>query len=211
MSFLNLKISTYLLFFCLGLPQVYSNPIELSKPEVLLTGWNARCLKHADLNGDGLVDLVYFNLNKSYLEILYRTQQGIVPENVRPVRKNRWEPVLDDAKYTPERIFLNGTVSDIAIGDLNSDGVPDIIIGSPEDGVRIFFRENNSTWSEGFEIDSNKIRGYSKSLQVINENGMSQLFVFTEPGLEKISFLKGQPQYPSSLFRKETSVLMAWN
>ena len=202
MSFLNLKISTSLLFFCLGLSQVYSKPIELSKPEVLLTGWNARCLKHADLNGDGLVDLVYFNLNKSYLEILYRTQQGIVPENIRPVRKNRWEPVLEDAKYTPERIFINGTVSDIAIGDLNSDGESDIIIGSPEDGLRIFFRENNSTWSEGVEIDSNKIRGYSKSLQVINENGRSELFVFTEPGLEKISFLKGQPQYPSSLFRE---------
>ena len=42
-------------------------------------------------------------------------------------------------------------VSDIAIGDLNSDGVSDIIIGSPEDGVRIFFRENNSTWSEGLK------------------------------------------------------------
>ena len=110
--------------------------------------------------------------------------------------------MLEDAKYTPERIFINGSVTDIAIGDLNSDSVSDIIIGSPEDGVRIFFRENNSTWSEGFEIESNKIRAYSKSLQVINENGRSELFVFTEPGLEKISFLKGQPQYPSSLFRE---------
>ena len=202
MSLLNLKNSIFILFFCLGLSQVISKPIELSKPEVLLTGWNARCLQHADLNGDGLVDLVYFNLNKSYLEILYRTQKGIAPKNIRPVRRNRWEPVLEDANYQPERIFINGNVSDIAIGDLNSDGVADIIIGSPEDGVRIFFRENNSTWSDGFEIESNKIRAYSKSLQVINENGRNELFVFTEPGLEKISFLKGQPQYPPSLFRE---------
>ena len=202
MSFLNLKISTSLILFCLGLTQVSSKQIELSKPEILLTGWNARCLNHADLNGDGLVDLVYFNLNKSYLEILYRTHQGVLPKNIRPVLKNRWEPVLEDAKYTPERIFINGSVTDIAIGDLNSDSISDIIICSPEDGVRIFFRENNSTWSEGFEIESNKIRAYSKSLQVINENGNNELFVFTEPGLEKISFLNGQPQYPSSLFRE---------
>ena len=202
MSFLNLKISTFLILFCLGLTQVSSKPIELSKPEILLTGWNARCLNHADLNGDGLVDLVYFNLNKSYLEILYRTHQGVLPKNIRPVLKNRWEPVLEDAKYTPERIFINGSVTDIAIGDLNSDSISDIIIGSPEDGIRIFFRENNSTWSERFEIESNKIRAYSKSLQVINENGKNELFVFTEPGLEKISFLNGQPQYPSSLFRE---------
>ena len=200
MSFLNLKISSLLLFLCLS--QVSSKPIELSKPEILLTGWNARCLKHGDLNGDGLVDLVYFNLNKSYLEILYRTPKGIMPKNIRPVLKNRWEPVLEDAKYQPERIFINGSVTDIAIGDLNSDSVSDIIIGSPEDGLRIFFRENNSKWSEGLEIESNKIRAYSKSLQVINENGKNELFVLTEPGLEKISFLNGQPQYPSSLFRE---------
>ena len=33
-------------------------------------------------------------------------------------------------------------------------------------------------------------------------NGRTELFVFTEPGLEKISFLKGLPQYPSTLFRE---------
>ena len=87
--------------------------------------------------------MVYFNLNKSYLEILYRTHQGVLPKNIRPVLKNRWEPVLEDPKYTPERIFINGSVTDIAIGDLNSDSISDIIICSPEDGVRIFFRENN--------------------------------------------------------------------
>ena len=116
MSLVNLKNSICILFFCLGFSQVFSKPIELSKPEVLLTGWNARCLKHADLNGDGLVDLVYFNLNKSYLEILYRTQQGILPENIRPVRKNRWEPVLEDALYTPERIFVRSRIRAGATG-----------------------------------------------------------------------------------------------
>ena len=33
--------------------------VWLSSPEVHLAGWNARCLDHADLNGDGLQDLVY--------------------------------------------------------------------------------------------------------------------------------------------------------
>ena len=61
-----------------------AKPIALAKPEVLLTGWNARCLTHADLNNDGLADLVYFNLDKSYLEILYRTKAGVLPKNVKP-------------------------------------------------------------------------------------------------------------------------------
>ena len=78
MSFLNLKISTYLLFFCLGFTQVYSKPIELSKPEVLLTGWNARCLKHADLNGDGL--LLTFKSNSSNYSYAKVNEDGYVTE-----------------------------------------------------------------------------------------------------------------------------------
>jgi hypothetical protein len=64
---------------------------------------------------------VYFNLDKSYIEILYRTKKGVLPQNVRPVRKNRWEPVLEDSKYQTERIFITGSITDITIGDLNSD------------------------------------------------------------------------------------------
>ena len=75
----------------------------------------------------------------------------------------------------------------------------------------IFFRENNSTWSEGFEVESNKIRAYSKSLQVINENGRNDLFVFTEPGLERISFLKVNPNILLLYSGKEISEPMESN
>ena len=202
MKSLKFKNLCFLFWISLSSNLVNSKPVELSKPEILLTGWNARCLQHADLNNDGLEDLVYFNLDKSYLEILYRTSGDIAPKNIRPVLKNRWEPVLEDARYIPERIFINGSVTDIAIGDLNSDSLDDIIIGSPEDGVRVFFRESNSSWSDSIELESERIRAYAKSLHVIDENGRSDLYVFTEPGLEQISFLNGLPQYPSSLFRE---------
>ena len=202
MNYFYLRMPLYFLLITAGFFQSQAKPFALAKPEVLLTGWNARCLTHADLNGDGLADLVYFNLDKSYLEILYRTKKGELPQNVRPVRKNRWEPVLEDSKYETERIFITGSITDITVGDLNSDDAPDIITASPEDGVRIYLRENNASWSDALEIESDKIRPYSKSLQVINKHSRNDLYLFTESGLEQISFIKGQPQYPSSLYRE---------
>ena len=202
MNYFYLRIPLYFLLLTAGLFQSQAKPIALAKPEVLLTGWNARCLTHADLNNDGLSDLVYFNLDKSYLEILYRTKAGVLPKNVSPVRKNRWEPVLEDSKYQTERIFITGSITDITVGDLNSDDAPDIITASPDDGVRIYFRENNASWSDALEIESDKIRPYSKSLQVINRHSRNDLYLFAETGLEQISFVKGHPQYPSSLYRE---------
>ena len=95
---------------------------------------------------------------------------------------------MEDARYIPERIFINGSVTDIAIGDLNSDSLDDIIIGSPEDGVRIFFRENNSSWSDSIELESERIRAYAKSLHVIDENGRSDLYVLQNLGLSRFLF-----------------------
>ena len=202
MNYFYLRIPLFFLLLTVGFLPSQAKPIALAKPEVLLTGWNARCLTHADLNGDGLADLVYFNLDKSYLEILYRAKKGVLPQNVRPVRKNRWEPVLEDSKYQTERIFITGSITDITIGDLNSDDAPDIITASPEDGVSIYFRENNSSWSDALEIETDKIRPYSKSLQVINRHKSNDLYIFSESGLEHISFVNGQPQYPASLYRE---------
>ena len=178
-------------------------PIRLSTPEVLLTGWNARCLTHADLNKDGLEDLIYFNMDKSYLEILYRCAPGEIPPKIRPIKKNRWEPHLEDASYIQERIFVSGSISGITTGDLNSDGNTDLVTGSPENGLNIYFREYNSTWSDPFKVESEKIRSSSLSLKVITTEDEALLYAFTEPGLERITFSNGQPIYPSDLFRED--------
>ena len=81
-------------FFCLA----YGLTGE-EKPRFLLSpsshegGWNARILKHHDLNKDGLEDLAYYNLDRSRIEFLYRTKDGKVPPRVRSAQPDRWEPL----------------------------------------------------------------------------------------------------------------------
>lgn len=179
--------------------------VRLSSPEVHLAGWNARCLNHADLNGDGLQDLVYFNLDRSRIEILYRCREGETPPRVRPVERDRWEPVLEDAPYLKERIFVAGNLTSLAIGDLNRDGLHDLVQGSPEDGVFVHFRESNSTWSEPVSLETGKIRPFSKSLRIpaARPEDSAALFLFTSDGLEKLVFEDGKPSYPSTLARED--------
>ena len=183
-----------------------ARPVRLSTPEVHLAGWNARCLNHADLNGDGLQDLIYFNLNRSRIEILYRCKDGERPPRIRPVEQDRWEPVMKDAPYLEERIFVPGNLTSLAIGDLNLDGRPDLVRASPDEGVFVHFRENNSTWSDPLLIESGRIRPFSRSLKVLPASKSAvtpRLFIFTLEGLESLSFVKGVPSYPSALARED--------
>ena len=183
-----------------------ASSFRFSPPEVIKASWNARTFISEDLNQDGLNDLLFFNLDRSRIEILYRTKDGKVPERVNPVQRDRWNPDLEDAPYKKEFIFVPESLTALAVGDLNGDGFLDVIQGSPEHGVYIHFRNTDLKWEEPIEIETSKLRSSSNSIKVVEGkvDRLTKLFLFTEVGLEMIPFKKGKPQYPSTLFREES-------
>ena len=178
---------------------------RLSSPDVVKASWNARTFLSEDINQDGLNDLIFFNLDRSRIEILYRTKDGKVPERVKPVQRNRWDPELEDAPYKKEFIFVPETITSLAAGDLNLDGFTDIVTGSPDHGVQVYFRTNDLLWGEPIELETLKLRPESVSIKIRNDkkSNRSSLFLFTQTGLEVLGFEKGKPQYPSVVFREE--------
>ena len=178
---------------------------RLSSPDVVKASWNARTFLSEDINQDGLNDLIFFNLDRSRIEILYRTKDGKVPERVKPVQRNRWDPELEDAPYKKEFIFIPETITSLAAGDLNLDGFTDIVTGSPDYGVKVYFRTNDLLWGEPIELETLKLRPESVSIKIRNDkkSNRSSLFLFTQTGLEVLGFEKGKPQYPSVVYREE--------
>ena len=206
LSFCNPCTLVWALLFSLS--SIAFGSFRLSSPDVVKASWNARNFLSEDFNKDGLNDLLFFNLERSRIEILYRTKDGEVPDRINPVKQNRWDPVLEDAPYEKEYIFIPEAISVISTGDLNQDGFLDIICGSPVNGISVYFRTDKSHWSEPLEIESSKVRPDSASLKVKNggEDFNPKLFLFTEQGLEEIEFIKGKPKYPSVIYREESKV-----
>ena len=206
MNFLSVSMRgcTCAFLFFFAFTNVGAVSFRLSSPEVIKASWNARTFLCEDLNADGLNDLLFFNLDRSRIEILYRTANGKTPPRVSPVQADRWNPDLEDAPYKKEYIFVPEKITVLAVGDLNGDGLLDVIQGSPENGVQVYFRTENLKWEDPYEVESGKLRSGMFSIKIKNgkEPGRSTLYLFTEPGLEVINFKKGEPKYPSKLFRE---------
>ena len=204
-SFRSLKFYFLGCFLLISFMKVGDAEFRLSLPDVVKASWNARTFLSEDINQDGLNDLIFFNLDRSRIEILYRTKDGKVPERVKPVQPNRWDPELEDAPYKKEFIFIPETITALATGDLNLDGFTDIVTGSPDHGVQVYFRTNDLLWAEPIELETLKLRPDSVSIKIrkAEKGNRASLFLFTQTGLEVLGFENGKPQYPSVVFREE--------
>jgi VCBS repeat protein len=102
----------------------------------------------ADVDGDGLNDLVVVNNARSRINILFN-QTGKTNLTRNPVRPDRPEinELPPDARFRIESIASEKRIAGFVIDDLNGDGRPDIAYyGEPKELV-VQFNQGSNTWS----------------------------------------------------------------
>ncbi len=148
----------------LALTLVSAAPAHAAAPEVGLAGplvqkldWNTRSLQAADLNADGLLDLLVANNDRATVDILYQLRSAADPLSAAAVtlsaapktaRANRWEPVVEDARFRRERVTTGVTLYDLATGDLNGDGRPDLVYTGEPQALTVQLQQTDGSWQE---------------------------------------------------------------
>lgn len=126
-----------------------AKPVSLRGPEVMKIDWNTRALQSVDLNKDGLNDLVVANNDRSTIEILYQLKPGAPNDTVpKSLNANRWEPVVEDARFRKVSVTTGVTIYDFLVGDLNNDGRPDLIYTGDPQALTIRYQQSDDTWTE---------------------------------------------------------------
>ena len=129
-----------------AIAEVPTNRFGFTGPEIFPIDPLIGSLQVADMDGDGLNDLVLVNNSRSKINLLYN-QTGKTNRVAKPLTKRELNELPPDARFRIDSIASEKRIGALVVGDLNGDGKPDIAYyGEPKELVAIY-NEGANGWS----------------------------------------------------------------
>jgi hypothetical protein len=151
-------------------------------PEVFPIDSQISLLHVADLNGDGLNDIIVVNNARSKINILYNQTGKTNLVEARPEMKREINDLPPDSRFRIESIASEKRISSLVVADLNGDGRPDLAYyGDPKELV-VIYNKGSNTWSEPkrWPIDDGQFNANALATGDLNGDGRTDLVLLGE-------------------------------
>src|SRR5258708_27240992 len=114
-----------------------TNRFGFTGPEIYPIDNQISQLRVADLDGDGLNDLIVVNNARSKINLLYnQTGKTNLTQKAKLAGKREMNELPPDARFRIESIASEKRIAALAVADLNGDGRPDLAYyGEPKELV----------------------------------------------------------------------------
>ncbi len=124
-----------------------TNRFSFTGPEIFPVDNQIGHLRAADLDGDGLQDLIVVNNFRSKINLLYNQTGKTNQAEAKIAGKRELNELPPDARFRIDSIASEKRISSLVVADLNGDGRPDIAYyGEPKELVAQFNQGTNG-WS----------------------------------------------------------------
>src|ERR1700722_9089724 len=167
------------------------NPISFgfTGPEIFPIDDGISLLRAADLNGDGLTDLIVVNNKRSKISLLYN-QTGKTNDTLpRLIGKKEINDLPPDARFRIESFASEKRISSLVVADLNGDGKPDLAYyGEPKELV-VQYNLGTNGWSapKRWPIDDGQLSPNALVAGDLNGDHLTDLVLLGETQIYVLS------------------------
>lgn len=170
-----------------------TNRFGFTGPEVFPLDYGIALLHVADLDGDGLNDMIVVNNNRSKITLLYnRTGKTNAP--VTPIKVGRKDinELPPDSRFRVDSIASEKRITSLVVADLNGDGRPDLAYyGDPKELV-VQHNLGTNGWAapKRWSLDDGVLDVNALTTGDVNGDGRQDLLLLAE---KHIYVLTAQP------------------
>jgi hypothetical protein len=147
-------------------------PLNLTGPEVIKIDWNSRSLNCADIDGDGFNDLAAIDNDTGKIEILFQNNPANPKHKERKtVKRNRWDPALEDAHFWHDNITMGSFGFDMALGDFDGDGRIDVAYTGNITPLTVRYQDENGQWDKSWTYGNLKPQQWPQTVTACDIDG----------------------------------------
>jgi len=140
-------------------------------------------LHAADLDGDGLNDLIIANNLRSKINLLYN-QTGKTNQVAGPQGKLEINELPPDARFRIDSIPVDERIDALVVADLNGDGKPDIAFYGDDKDLEVIYNQGTNGWSDPkrWHIEDGQMNPNALVAGDLNGDGRTDLLLLGDNG-----------------------------
>ena len=187
MKFSSYAVLTALIFnfVCDGHAKMTAGGLVFTGPEIFPIDQTISQLHAADLNGDGLKDLIVANNLRSKIMLLYnqtgKTNAKAAVDSSQPLEINQLPP---GSRFRIDSIPVDEHISAMVVTDLNGDGKPDVAFYGDGKDLEVVYNQGTNGWSDPkrWHIENGRTDANALAEGDLNGDGRADLVLLGDNG-----------------------------